>query len=77
MPRMRTIDASLSQLHQEDSGCCLTKYALRKMVLSGMVPHIMCGNKYMLNFDALLEVLAGRIPAAKATPETGGIRRVV
>jgi len=72
--RMRTLDAAIEQLQQDDPGSCLTRYALRQMVLQDKVPHIRCGAKYLVNYDGLLSVLSGETTSAE--PERGQIRRI-
>jgi len=57
--RMRTLDAAIAQLQRDDPENCLTRYALRQMVLTGKIPCIRAGAKYLINYDNLLTVLAG------------------
>ena len=62
MTRMRTIEAAINQLLQDDPGSCLTRHALRQLVLRGEVPSIRAGTKYLVNYDRLLAILsAGEI----------------
>lgn len=37
----------------------LTEYRVRQMSLSGQVPHIMAGKKYLINKDLFLRYLRG------------------
>ena len=37
----------------------LTEYRVRQMCLSGQVPHIMAGKKYLINKDLFLRYLRG------------------
>ena len=37
----------------------LTEYRVRQMCLSGQVPHIMAGNKYLINKELFLKYLRG------------------
>ena len=37
----------------------LTYYALRRMCLTNEIVHIRCGNKFLINFDKLIEKLNG------------------
>lgn len=75
--RMRTIDGALEQLRQDDPGCCLTRHALRRMVLEGKVPHVMAGAKYLVNYDGLLAVLAGENKSAEPESKYSMIRKVI
>lgn len=74
--RMRTLDAAIAQLQQDDPGSCLTRHALRKMVLTGEVPYIRAGSKYLVNYDGLLSALAGGTSRAEPEPQTGAIRMI-
>lgn len=35
----------------------LPEYALRQLVKQGKIPHIQCGNRVMINYDRLVEML--------------------
>lgn len=35
----------------------LTEYTLRRLVKQGKIPHIMCGNRAMINYDRLVDML--------------------
>jgi hypothetical protein len=73
---MRTIDAALSQLRQDDPGSCLTRHALRKMILQGRIPHVRAGAKYLVNYDGLLSALAGEAALTETASQIGAIRAV-
>jgi len=73
--RMRTLDAAIAQLREDDPGSCLTRHALRKMVLEGKIPHVRAGSKYLVNYDRLLEILAGDL-LIESEPQHGVIRPV-
>lgn len=78
MARMRTIDAAITLIRQMDNGTSLTKYALRRMVLSGEIPSVVVGkSKRLINVDMLMEKLANpdEWPTEKQE-ETGSIRPV-
>ena len=74
--RMRTLEAAITQLQEDDPGSCLTRHALRQMVLSGKVPHVRAGAKYLINYDGLLSALASGEPHIDSDPQTGTIRRI-
>jgi len=48
LTRMRTINSAIAELLRDDPGCCLTRHALRKMVLSDQVAHVRVGVKILL-----------------------------
>lgn len=78
MARMRTIDAAMTLIREVDRGTSLTKYALRRMVLSGEIPSVVVGkNKRLINVDMLLERLANPEAWAQPEPPLPGIIRPV
>lgn len=74
LPRMRTIDAAAAWLRETDPDTAFTKTALRRLVVSGRLPSVKVGQKYLVNLDTLEDFLHGSasVPMAEAT----GIRRV-
>lgn len=77
MARMRTIDAAMTLIREVDRGTSLTKYALRRMVLSGEIPSVVVGkNKRLINVDMLLERLANPEEWTQVEPLPGIIRPV-
>lgn len=75
--RMRTLDGCMEALKQEDPGCQLTRWALRKLVLSGRVPSVVIGtNKRLVNVDVVKTFLAGELPPPAEPEQAGKIRRV-
>ncbi len=76
MPRMRTIAAALAQLKRDDPYCCLTRHALRRLVISGKVACFKAGNRYLVNYDNLLAVLGGTSQAELTAADVSSIRRI-
>lgn len=73
--RMRTIDQAYAELRAADPHCALAKTALRRMVVSGRIPSIRVGPKYLLDIDRLEECLF--TPEKAESPTTpGGLRRL-
>ena len=77
MPRMRTVDQAVAQIRQDDPQSCLTRHALRKLVLTGVVPCVKTGKKRLINYDRLLAFLACETPTANPSPARAGIRYIV
>lgn len=69
--RMRTIKEAHDALVAADPGCCLTMTALRRKVVSGEVPSVRAGTKYLVDLDKLEQALFTPIE-----PSTGTIRPV-
>lgn len=57
LPRMRGIKQAIDELKQLDSNTALTEHALRRLILSGDVPSVRCGTKYLINMDVLIDYL--------------------
>lgn len=63
MPRMRTIKDAVRSIKESDPGSAFSEYALRKMVREGIVPHIMVGNRALVDIDSLENILStGTVP---------------
>lgn len=72
--RMRTLREAHAALLESDPGCCLTMTALRRKVVSGEVPSVRVGQKYLVDLDRLESALFGGSDVTEVTP--GKIRRV-
>ena len=57
IPRMRTMPECMQMLRELDPGTALTLTALRRKVKSGELPSVKIGNKRLVNFDLLVELL--------------------
>lgn len=79
VPRMRTIEQCAAYFKEQDPATTLTKYRIRELVLNKTVPHVMCGKKYLVNLDKLIEYLSGpeQEPEKKSEPKRVKIRRLV
>lgn len=55
MIRYRTIKGAVQELQAEDPNTQITKYLLRKLVMSGEIPSLKTGKKYIVNVDELLD----------------------
>jgi len=65
MPRMRTIREALLHVRTTDPETALTETALRRLLITGTVPSVRVGVKYLINLDALDAFLAGGGQATK------------
>ena len=75
LPRMRTQAEAMKQLKQDDPGTCYTAHALRRDILNGLIPHVRCGKRILVNYDGLIEYLANpRQPQPEHMPSK--IRRI-
>ena len=76
MRMMRTIPEAYAHLLREDPETAVTKTALRRMVVSGAVPSVKVGRKYLVPLEALDAYLSGEEPEAGPAPMRGAIRPV-
>ncbi len=59
LPRMRTIGETIRLLREQDPDTCLTETALRRMVITGEIPSVRVGKKYLICLDAIEAHLRG------------------
>lgn len=60
--RMRTIDQAAAWLQENDPETALTKTALRRLVVTGQLPSVRVGQKYLISLETLEDYLAGAVP---------------
>jgi len=75
-PHMRGIKQAIQEIKQSDPNTCLTEKALRRLVLSGELPAVKIGVKYLINMDSLEKYLSGGSLASAAAPSVSSIHRV-
>ena len=51
--KLRTIEGAYAEMLAADSNTALTKYRIRQLVISGIIPSRKSGSKYLLDMDAL------------------------
>jgi hypothetical protein len=76
MPRMRTINEAHRSIKDADPDTSLSPFAIRRLILTGAIPSITAGNKYLIDLDALEEYLSNPVPKPQAAIITGQIRPV-
>ena len=75
-PRMRTIDQAYQCIKDNDPETCLTKYALRQAIVTGKIPSVKCGKKYLVSLPVVENWLQGGITEAVKPETVNGIRRI-
>ena len=76
MARLRTINEAYAHLKQQDPGTGITLHFLRCLAVRGEIPTVRAGRKYLLDIDALLEHLTGRVAPPAREWDVGSIRSV-
>ena len=78
MPRMRLLKQAYAEIKANDPDTALTMTALRRLVLSGVIPTVCSGRKRFINLDALLDYLGESDARAKpfTLDEVGKIRPI-
>ena len=66
MPRMRTIAEAAKHVRATDPSTALTETAIRRLVVTGKLPCVRIGAKYLLDLDVLERFLAGDQKRGKA-----------
>jgi hypothetical protein len=77
MLRMRLLKEAYNEIKAKDPNTALSIYALRKMVLSGEIPHHKAGTRYLINMDTLEAYLAN--PPVQTVDDTmimSGIHKI-
>ena len=75
MLRMRLLKEAYSEIKANDPHTALSFYSLKRMVLSGQIPHIRVGSRYLINMDLLNEYLTTPHPE-QVPDEPHGIRPI-
>lgn len=73
---MRTIDAAWKHVKEKDPDTCLTRTALRRLVVSGTVPSTRIGKKYLVCLETLDDYLKGQLADKPPQEGQGVIRRL-
>lgn len=76
--RMRTIREAAAYVLERDPETALTPTAVRRLVVSGQIPSVRIGAKYLVALEALDAYLSGEIqqPASVSPQRTGSIRKL-
>ena len=72
---MRTIDEAIKELKAIDPRTAFTAHALRRKLITGEIPSVKAGTRYLVNMDKL-EAYLSDPPPAPAIEQTSGIRRI-
>lgn len=75
-PKMRTIDQAYQCIKDNDPETCLTKYALRQAVVTGKIPSVKCGKKYLVSLQVVENWLQGGFLQPEEPEIVNGIRRI-
>lgn len=59
---MRTIEQAAAWLQENDPETALTKTALRRLVVTGKLPSVRVGQKYLIALETLEDYLTGVVP---------------
>lgn len=57
LPRMRTLSEAYTYIKEADPDTALSANYIRCLIVSGAVPRIKCGKKYLVNVDLLIDYL--------------------
>ena len=57
--RLRAIRDAVSLIKKEDPETELTEYTIRRLVTAGVIPSIKTGSKFLIDIDAIPDLLSG------------------
>ena len=57
MAKYRTIQQAYESIRELDADTAITQHALRKLVVSGQLPSMQVGKKYLIDMDLLSDFL--------------------
>ena len=57
LPRMRTLSEAYAYIKEMDPDTALTANYVRCLIVSGELPRVKCGKKYLVDVDLLIEHL--------------------
>ncbi|MGO5175259.1 hypothetical protein ACTQ2N_08685 [Ruminococcus sp. LCP21S3_E8] len=57
VPKMRTIKECINEIKELDPHTAVTEYHLRQLTITGVIPRVKAGKKYLVNLDTVLEYL--------------------
>lgn len=75
MPQIRTINQAAEYVKARDPESALTKTAIRRLVITGAIPSVRAGAKYLLSLENLDAYLSGK-GTVQNMGNPGGIRPV-
>lgn len=67
LPRIRGIKEAIGELKEYDPETALTERGLRRLVITGEIPSIQIGTKYLINMDVLIDYLYDGTGGAELT----------
>lgn len=76
MAKMRSILQCFEELQKIDPDTALTKTALRRLIVTGQIPSVRVGQKYLVSMEALEAYLTGSMDGHEPAPGYGQIRPV-
>ena len=77
LPRMRTINQAADYLREQDSQTAFTNTALRRLIVTGALPSVRVGNKYLISLEVLDEFLSTGNTQKKSEKQISGAIRPV
>lgn len=69
MVKLRTLSEAYNYIKEQDPDTALTPWAIRIMIVSGEVPCIKSGKKYLIDMDRLLDYLTGKTVQLKESED--------
>ncbi len=77
MPRMRTVDQTVSYFKEKDPLTAVNPTMLRRLINQGTIKHVNVGSKKLINLDWLEEWLLNPIELPEQPNTTGVLRKIM
>jgi hypothetical protein len=73
---MRGIKQAIEEIRESDPNTAFTEKALRRLVLTGAIPSVRIGAKYLINMDILNAYLYSGSCGGEDVSASNGIRKI-
>ena len=73
---MRTIEAAAAAVKEQDPNTAISKHFIRQLIITGAIPSITAGRKYLVNLDVLFNYLENGNPISAQDNKSSSIRRI-
>ncbi len=77
MPRMRTVEQTVTYFKEKDPLTAVNPTMLRRLINQGTIKHVKVGSKKLINLDWLEEWLLNPVEISEPTKSTGVLRKII
>lgn len=77
MPRMRTVEQTVTYFKEKDPLTAVNPTMLRRLINQGTIKHVKVGSKKLINLDWFEEWLLNPIEFTEQSKVTGTLRKIM